>query len=105
MKSLRLDEKLAGRVSKTAQRLGVSDSEVMRRALDDYCDPAPGESLAEALGDYIGFTKDSKGQFTAREHHEAFGQMVEEKWRRRLDKSIRSLPRVAEARAKYQGQD
>jgi len=101
MKSLRLDEELAGRISTTAQRLRVSDSEVIRRALDEYCDPAPGESVAEALGDYIGAFEGS-GELAARDVHRLFGEIVGEKWRRReAAPEPTELARVAESKAAY----
>jgi hypothetical protein len=66
MKSLRLDEKLAERLELTAKRLGWSESEVMRWALDQYLDPAPGESGAEAWADYIGAIDDGpEGDFSS----------------------------------------
>jgi hypothetical protein len=49
MKSVRLDEGLQERLGATARRLGVGESEVIRMALDEFCDAKPGRSLFDEL--------------------------------------------------------
>lgn len=49
MKSVRLDDEFQERLSATARRLSVGESEVIRMALDEFCDAAPGHSLLDEL--------------------------------------------------------
>ncbi len=88
MKSIRLDDKMEWRLARTAERLHLSESEVIRRALDDYCDLAPGDSLAEALTDYIG-ESDSTETDLSTNVHQKFGEYVYEKWRRTQGKDLK----------------
>jgi hypothetical protein len=78
MKSIRLDGKLEWRLARTAERLHLSESEVIRRALDDYCDLAPGDSLADALGDYVG-AMEGTGEDLSSNTHELYGAYLFEK--------------------------
>ncbi|HLG70674.1 MAG TPA: ribbon-helix-helix domain-containing protein [Chloroflexota bacterium] len=94
MKSLRLDEKLAQRLDVTAKRLGWSESEVMRWALDQYLDPAPGESVLEAWAGYIGAIDDGpEGDFSSNA-----GRHFAEHLREKYPETWREL-RVAETKA------
>jgi len=76
-----MDEKLQRRVSVTAQRLGQSESEVIREAIDQFCDDDSEPNVADALGGFVGCISTSTG-FEAERARDVFGDMLEEDWRR-----------------------
>lgn len=89
MKSLRLDGKLTWRLSVTAERLGISESEVIRRALDDYCDVAPGDSLADALVDYVGAFEGPAGDNSSNAGRRYAEDLHQERLRRQSGAQLR----------------
>jgi predicted transcriptional regulator len=59
--SVRLPEDLRKRLARTAQIEGVAPSEVIRRALERYCETALSASARDHLADIIGGANSSDG--------------------------------------------
>jgi predicted DNA-binding protein len=79
MKSLRLDDELAERLASCARADGVSESEFMRRAIQQAVDSAEPLEIPEDLKDIIGVGRLGLGGTASRRTGELFAEGLWEK--------------------------
>ncbi len=102
MKTVRLDADLERRLTHQAQKLGVSESEVIRMALDQFCGQPAGQlaPVDDMLALIEQWERDDAGQpaiDVARHSSRLFGDLLFEEWARRHE-----VRRVAEEQAGWQ---
>ncbi|HEX6513294.1 MAG TPA: CopG family transcriptional regulator [Chloroflexota bacterium] len=105
MKSVRLGQELQHRLAETAHALGVSESEVIRMAVERFCEiHVPRRSGADAMVALIEqWEREDAGQpalDVAQHSGELFGELLRRDWRKQEER----LLRVAEDREDYQQQ-
>ena len=102
MKSVRFSPELQRRLSATAERLALTESEVIRLALDDFCDEAsdeasPADRVLELMRQWEREDEGSPSINVASRAHELWGDYVYEKHRKTHGQQLK----VAEQSAEY----
>jgi negative regulator of replication initiation len=89
MKSLRLDDELAERLASCARADGVSESEFIRRAIQQAVDSAEPIEIPEDLKGIIGVGRLGLGGTASRRTGELFTEMLWEDHRRKQRRDAR----------------
>lgn len=100
MKSARVGDELEGRLAAKARTLGVSESEVIRMALEEFCEPladAPVDAMLSLIAEWELEDAGLPEVDVARHASRLFGESLEEEWGRK-----QRLLRIAESRAQFQ---
>jgi metal-responsive CopG/Arc/MetJ family transcriptional regulator len=82
MRSVRLPDDLARKLRLAAQRQGIGESELIRRAIQDHLDQGVDQSVYDRVADIVGSLASKPGS-RARHSGKSFAEIVAEKRRRR----------------------